>query len=238
MSKKKWNPEFAPITVAILFGICLVCSAALVLVNALTKEPIRKQEEEKLFAAMQEVLPAASYEKQTVQYGTGESDYYEAIGEQGETVGYIVTVNGTGYGGSIPVTVGILPDETIREIRILSADDETPGLGQNVTRSSFYSQYAGKKGEISLYKDAGHDDGVTAVTGATISSTGVNKAVNEAVTVVRAVLEEKAVREAEAKEKEKAAAASQSSSQESSTTETENSSDSAETSGEEGENNG
>ena len=65
---------------------------------------------------------------------------------------------------------------------ILDVSGETPGLGQNAAKESFYSQYAGLKKGVSLLKNGAkaENNEVDAVTGATITSTAVTRAVNAA----------------------------------------------------------
>ena len=73
-------------------------------------------------------------------------------------------------------------DGRIIEISILDVANETPGLGQNVTKEAFYSQYSGKTADVEVLKN-GADSSVNQInawTGATISSKAVNRAVNEA----------------------------------------------------------
>ncbi|MEE1018899.1 MAG: FMN-binding protein, partial [Acutalibacteraceae bacterium] len=76
----------------------------------------------------------------------------------------------TGYGGKIKVMVGIDNGGTVKKVAIISADDETPGLGQNVKTDEF----------LSRFENVSSASGVDAWTGATISSTAVKGAVNEA----------------------------------------------------------
>ena len=80
----------------------------------------------------------------------------------------------------------INPDKTVKAIKILSADDETPGLGQNVLKSDFAKQYSGLKNEISVVKNGadGNKNEVNAVTGATRSSKAVTNAVNKALKAI------------------------------------------------------
>jgi electron transport complex protein RnfG len=76
--------------------------------------------------------------------------------------------------------VGLLPDGTISAISIIS-HSETPGLGANISRESFWGQFtrcAPAEGGPELKKNGGTIDHVT---GATISSTAVLQAVREQV---------------------------------------------------------
>ena len=100
----------------------------------------------------------------------------------GETAGYIFKTSEKGYGGAVSVMTAVNPDGTVKSVAILDVSNETPGLGQNSAKESFDSKYSGKNSGISLLKNGADSDKneVNAVTGATITSTAVNKAVNKA----------------------------------------------------------
>ena len=70
--------------------------------------------------------------------------------------------------------VGIKLDGSINKIEIVSCDDETPGLGQNIKTDDFKSRFEGLFGTLTVGED------VDAWSGATISSTAVCNAVNAA----------------------------------------------------------
>ena len=85
------------------------------------------------------------------------------------------TVTVKGFGGDIDVTVGINPDGTIEGVLIGGANfNETEGMGALALEKSFRDQFIGKSGPVS------YGDGIDAISGATITSTAVLKAINEA----------------------------------------------------------
>ena len=85
------------------------------------------------------------------------------------------TATAKGFGGDIQVSVGVNADGTIEAIEI-SPDgfNETSGLGARAMEPAFLNQFAGKTGPLS------YGDGLDAISGATITSDAVLKAVNEA----------------------------------------------------------
>ena len=88
------------------------------------------------------------------------------------------TVTVKGYGGEFDVTVGILPDGTIEGVQISGANfNETEGLGARVLEKAFRDQFIGKSAPVS------YGDGIDAISGATITSNAVLKAVNQALGV-------------------------------------------------------
>lgn len=160
---------------AVLFAICIIIPLALSLTNKITVKKIASLEEENSRKAMSNLIKADSFEK------LGNKEHYKAV-RDGETVGYIFKTSSKGYGGAVSVMTAVNPDGTVKAVAILDVSNETPGLGQNAAKESFYSQYEDKKKGISLIKNGadGAKNEVDAVTGATITSTAVNRAVNEA----------------------------------------------------------
>lgn len=174
----------------VLSAICLVVSLALSSANLITKDRIAKIEAENTEKAMARVLEAEKYEKQTLENNGEEKEYYTAL--DGEQIkGYIFITSASGYGGEVKVMTAILPDHTVKAVEILDVSNETPGLGQNAKTESFYSQFSGLYGGISVVKSGADRDmlQVNAITGATITSRAVTKSVNEALTLAGIILD-------------------------------------------------
>lgn len=165
----------------VLGVICIVVTLALSSANLLTADKIKELSAQTEKESMSKVL-AGEYTEVTENLDGSEVTYYKAE-RDGETVGYIFTVDTKGYGGTVSVMTGVNTDGTVANVEILSADDETPGLGQNVTKEKFYGQFSGLKNGISVKRSgtANRDNNeIDAVTGATISSKAVTTAVNTA----------------------------------------------------------
>lgn len=169
-------------TSAILLLICIVITALLAVTNKYTKKPIAQKAQKTEQETMQKIVPAKTYEPKTVEYKN--KSYTVNIAKDGSEIkGYVFSLKSKGYGGDISVMTGIGTDGNVIAVSIVDASNETPGLGQNVTKDSFYSQYRGKSGNIEVVKSNATDDQITAVTGATISSKAVTKAVNTALEI-------------------------------------------------------
>lgn len=183
--KKKISIDSIGMTTLILFLICVVITFALAGTNYITKGKIAQLEVANQKASMALVLKADDYKENALDYTDKDGNkstavYYTAVSADKE-VGYIFTTSKKGYGGDIKVMTGIDKEGKITAVKILSAADETPGLGGNVTKNIFYSQFANKTKGFELVKNsATGDNQVIAVTGATISSTAVKNAVNDA----------------------------------------------------------
>lgn len=177
----KYTDILRPIFVLTI--ICLVTAAALSVTNILTSARIENLANQNKIREMSAILPAQNYSEVTV---SSENSQLFLAQNESDFVGYVVTTSTKGYGGDINIMAAIGPDKKIIGVSILSASDETPGLGGNVTKPAFYSQFAGLTANITATKNTANpaNNEIKAVTGATISSKAVTKAVNQALQIV------------------------------------------------------
>ncbi len=189
--------------VVCLTVICVVSSALLAGVYALTKAPIEKANADKLNSAIGEVLPpfATLSEEKSVGFDGKEYSYYSVADESGNVLGYAVMSAAGGFGGPVSLMVGVLNDGTVYNTKTLS-HSETPGLGAKCTEPSFADQFrnldpSAKK--LSVKKDGGDIDAITA---ATITSRAYVEAVSLAVSVSKAIASEEADKNEGGKENE------------------------------------
>ncbi len=161
----------------ILCVIALVAGGALGVTNALTEGPIAEQARLAAEEARAAVLPAAqSFEELAVEEGAVVDNCYKAVDASGNAAGYVAQVTVTGFGGPIEVTVGVDASGKLTGIQCGgSSFQETAGLGAKVKEASFIDQFAGLGTPVSLVKNGGEVDSVTA---ASISSAAVCNAVN------------------------------------------------------------
>ncbi len=152
-----------------LFFICLICSALLAGVYALTAEPIAAAAAAKNEAAIKEVLPPEAVkieEVRTVEYEDGTYEYNLAYDEAGNVVGCAVNVAPVGFGGPIMIKVGFSVDGVIWNTKVLS-QAETPGLGAKCVEPAFSDQFKGfdpAQKNLAVKKDGGDVDAITAST--------------------------------------------------------------------------
>lgn len=173
----KKNREDIIKPVGVLLAICIIIPLALSVTNKVTVKKIAELEAANSKKNMQSLIDADNFE----ECENGEITYYAAI-NGGKTAAYIFTESSKGYGGDVSVMTAIKPDGTVAGIAILDVSGETPGLGQNAAKESFFSQYIGLKMGVSVLKNGAkaENNEVDAVTGATITSTAVTRAVNKA----------------------------------------------------------
>ena len=172
--------------VLVLSGICLVCSALLGTVYAVTKAPIEASELAKVNAAISAVTPAfdniPSEDVRTIDDG---AQIYTSRMD-GQVVGYAIKVSTSGFGGPLTIMVGFTPDGTVYNTSVIS-HSETPGLGAKLVDENCAPrvQVKGKNpatNKISVSKDGGEIDAITA---STITSRAFLKGVNAAYEVFK-----------------------------------------------------
>jgi len=166
-----------------LFGVCFVCAALLGAVFVVTKAPIEEAAAAEARASIAKVLPAGgeiSAEMPSDAEGIG--GYFVQTSD-GAVTAYAVKSVAGGFGGPLALMVGVLPDGTVFNTSVLS-HSETPGLGAKCTEegSRFREQWKGFSGALSVKKDGGDVDAITA---STITSRAYTKAVAQAVALVK-----------------------------------------------------
>lgn len=152
----------------ILAVICLAASGLLAGVYTLTKPQIDKQAQAELETALQQVMPqAVSFE---AVMSEDEIIYYKGYDKQKKAVGIVFKALAKGYSSTIETLVGLSPEGKIIAIKVIN-QNETPGLGTRVTEEAFGGQFINKK--------ADDFSRISAISGATISSSAVIKSVKE-----------------------------------------------------------
>ncbi len=100
------------------------------------------------------------------------------IQKDGEHAGVAFEVSSQGYGGNIQLVVGVTAQDNISGVKVIS-HAETPGLGANIATEKFTNQFRGMSLDKTVWKVKKVGGDVDQVTGATISSSAVLKAVHD-----------------------------------------------------------
>lgn len=167
-----------------LFIICLVITFAVAGTRAVFKERIAKQEWDQTRSVMSQLIQADDFQEITVSTG---NQGYKAIDETGDTLGYLFVTKAYGYGSDVSVMSAIKEGKVVG-MDVLDASNETPGLGQNVTKKAFTKQFNGQDATLEVVKnDPTNKNQVEAVTGATKSSNAVAASVKEALVLFEQV---------------------------------------------------
>ena len=160
------NDYLMPILVLAL--ICLFVSGALALCNSFTEPVIAAAGAQRAQTARDDIIPGAGgFISLAIDGLPGTiTEVYEAANGSG----YIFMITTTGYGGEIRLICGIDTDGKLIKCTMLT-NAETKGLGTKVFEDAHTSQYLGKDSRL---------EGVSAITGATISSNAYRNAVLDA----------------------------------------------------------
>lgn len=167
--------------------VCLVCSAILGVVYAVTYDPIQAAAQKELEDGINKVLPSGGNlsEKLLADFGGQKYEYYESVVD-GSAAAYAVKSTTIGFGGPLTLMVGVLPDGTVYNTSVLTCN-ETPGLGAKCTTdASFMDQWKNLSPDkvIKVSKDGGDIDAITA---STITSRAYSLAVSNAVEFVKSL---------------------------------------------------
>ena len=123
------------------------------------------------------IKEAQTFDAVETQYS---KEGYTAKDSAGNTVGYVfVTVGSGGYGGDVTVMTALNQNGIVTGVAITD-DSETQGLGKNAHNEGFRSQYYNKSvDEYTVVKGtAANENEISALTGATLTSRAVTRAVN------------------------------------------------------------
>ena len=164
------------LTVTLLL-ICALVAGVLAGVNAITKERIAAEQEQKTLDAIAEVLPGVEGLEEMAL--TGDTGIVKTVYASGES--FAVEVAPVGFDGEVTMMVGITAGE-VTGISVIS-HTETPGLGavaaaKNAKGEAFRNQFVGASGELVV------GESIDAISGATITSKAVVSGVNAALEFV------------------------------------------------------
>lgn len=189
------NSKFIIKHALILFAIAFICSLLLILCNNLTESRIAELQLKTEAEAQSAVLPGAVEFKEVdsstmaLLSDSRVTSAFRGTDEKGNTAGYCVKVEPTGFSGKISMMVGIGADGEVQGVKITSMS-ETPGLGAKAD-DKWLTQFKGKNSGVSVIKSGtAKDNEINAISGATITSKavtdGVNTAANAAKTISKA----------------------------------------------------
>ncbi len=181
--------------VATLAGIALFSGVLLSLTYEGTKPIIARKEQAALQAAVMEVLPGAvsqrSYQRNETGWvllneGAEGANLYEGLDADGNRVGFALTGEARGYADVIRILYGYDPEQKqVIGLKVLSSN-ETPGLGDKIEKDpafqeNFTALDASLEYPIRTVKNGEkeHPWQVDGISGATVSSKAVGKALRE-----------------------------------------------------------
>ena len=178
----------------ILVAVMASCAIVLSGIYALTNGFAEKYEQRILSAAMEKVLPAERYD--VIEFDFEEANRIESMHSAvngGAISGYCIETTEEGIDGEMRLVVGIDAESKITKVEIISMK-ESEGVGKKVAEESYLSQFEGKSGTLTAVKSTvrGESD-ISIISGATVSSEAVCRAVNHALAAVSQLKAKEAV---------------------------------------------
>lgn len=193
----------------VLFIIAGVAGLGLHGVSAATENRIAESKKAALANGQKIAFPGATKfsNEKTFDVHDKKAVYYDAMDSSGKTIGYVLRYGVMGYQSIVEVLTGITPDGTVKAIKVLS-QAETPGLGAEVDTlpssgtiwskvgslvsnkkeekkdgpppiPAFQAQYSDKPiSGLKVVKEK-TDEYIESISGATITSRAVTRAVRE-----------------------------------------------------------
>ena len=182
MKSNTYKEYVAPIVV--LVGICLVISFALAMTNSKTAPVIEANDKAAADQARTELLPDGDAFTQAdvdlLATEDGKVNVKEVFTAD-NGAGMVVTVGTKSFGGELIEMIGIDKDGKVTGVQVTKHKD-TAGLGTKAHDPEFVKQYIGMDTltNISAKEESKTGDGITYITGASISSNAVHYGVYEA----------------------------------------------------------
>ncbi len=188
------------------YGLSVVYNST----HGITEEYKRQEEADARIEALS-CSPDATFEQTTTEcvLDGHQFEYFTAY-DDGELVGYSFKAYGKGYSSTVETIVGVDPDGTIRGIKITD-QRETPGLGAKVlevaslntlwdvlsgnardeagVRPWFQVQFDGRAPDELVVVKSRAEEGILAITGATISSDAVTNSVRRGLELVLSIVQ-------------------------------------------------
>ena len=190
------NKSSALKNIIVLFIVALISVSILAVLNQVTAEPIATAEANAKAEIYMKVYPDAESVSEIENLDALLNDYaaqndeitinsaLEAKDAGGSVIGYVIDATSpNGYGGDVQIAVGISNDGEITAFSVISAS-ETPGLGAKSMDDEFASQFSGLNADVVTFSKTGANranNEIDAISGATITTTAVTEAVNEAI---------------------------------------------------------
>ena len=171
----------------VLTAISVVSGSSLAFLEHITREPITYQKLKYVKGpAVEAVLkgsendPIKEHKEEILFQKDGNEEIRKTVFpamKDGKLFALAFEVRAKGYHGPIDIMMGInVVTGKLTDIRIMS-HSETPGLGARAAEPEFYEQFSGMDMAQTALSDEGGN--INAVTGATITSTGVSEAVRK-----------------------------------------------------------
>lgn len=178
-------------TTLVLASICAVAAILLAAINVITTPYIEKYEADKITAAL-EVVAEGKEIGPEISIGDSTVDYLHELSSNGNVVGYILGLNTRGYGGDIVLIASYNTDGSVANVNLVS-NSETPGVGKKAENAGYMDKFLGtgtSSKPIPTTKSMLSEVDSAAVSGATMTFTGISSALKTGSDYVKSLSKE------------------------------------------------
>ena len=156
--------------------ICLVAAFVLGYVNGVTAPQIAASKAQAELDALSVINKAGTVGERVEGDGAG-VNYYFPVTDGGEVTNYIMSLTSMGYGGNLIILGNFKTNGEVIDAKLME-DAETPGLGKKAEEAVYMNKFKGTGADkpVPVKKTMLSEADADAVTGSTITFTGVAKA--------------------------------------------------------------
>ena len=156
--------------------ICLVAAFVLGFVNGITAPQIAASKAQAELNALSVINKAGTIGERVEGDGIM-VNYYFPVSDGGKVTNYILSLKNMGYGGDLVILANFKTNGEIIDAKLME-DAETPGLGKKAENPAYMDKFKGTGADkpVPVKKTMLESADADAVTGATITFTGLSKA--------------------------------------------------------------
>ncbi len=156
--------------------ICLVAAFVLGFVNGITAPQIAASKAQAELNALSVINKAGTIGDRVEGDGVM-VNYYFPVSDGGKVTNYILSLKNMGYGGDLVILANFKTNGEIIDAKLME-DAETPGLGKKAENPAYMDKFKGTGADkpVPVKKTMLESADADAVTGATITFTGLSKA--------------------------------------------------------------
>ena len=156
--------------------ICLVAAFVLALVNGITAPQIAISKAQAEKDALS-VINKAGTIGERIEGDGNMVNYYFPVTDGGKVTNYILSLKNMGYGGDLIILANFKTNGEVIDAKLME-DAETPGLGKKAENPAYMDKFKGTGADkpVPVKKTMLESADADAVTGATITFTGLSKA--------------------------------------------------------------
>jgi electron transport complex protein RnfG len=159
--------------------IAAFAATSLAVVNAITAPKIAQYEQKVLEAALSEVSGGYALGlSELVSDNDSIVELHYLVDDNNTTAGYILQLNGNGYGGKMTIMAGYKLDGELLDARLL-ANSETPGLGKKAESPSYMKKFIGHGGssEMPIKSNMLEKSDADSVSGSTVTFSAIARTI-------------------------------------------------------------